>query len=258
MNPREFISSIPSVSKLRIMSEAEKFDVIKDVDNLFGSLAEGYISPISNIKTVEDYKEYLSSSSVVKSDEEVRLRDIFRNAAILKDFVGRFDELPNALDGESQMHLNDSLRKAIFEKRTGLNIDITLSDNQGTLTVCSQNKKVNLPFYLALQDDVAWAADEEVLIRKGPIALDPSLMSEIPRLAKALSEIIIAKTDKQLGLVIDDFTIQHHEVDEYFFSNYFSEDNALATELSQFVSQRGVEVTPDVSSPKYNDHGLSA
>ncbi len=257
MNPKEFISSIPSMSKLRIMSEAEKFDAIKDVDNIFESLAAGYASPITDIRTVEDYKGYLSSSSLTKSDEEVRLRDMFKNAAILKDFVGRFDTLPSGLDGQSQMHLNDSLRKAIFEKRTGLDVDITLSDNQGTLTVCSQNKKVNLPFYLALQDDVAFEGDEVVEIKKGPIALDPSLMSEVPRLTKALSDIIIAKTDRQFGLVIDDFTIQHHEVDEYFFSNYFSEDNALATELSQFVAQRGIDITPNVSSPDYDEQGLS-
>jgi len=240
----ETINSLPTPKQIKLMGIDEKFDALKVVEQIFSSLSDNYQSPISDIRTPNAYRNYLSQHKSIAHNEGVRVRDVMRNAALLKDFVGRFNMLPTNLEAGSQFQLRESLESSIFHMKTGLSSSVEMDANepakQGVLHINKGNVKASLPFYMSYTPATAFDVDEKpVDIQIGSIQLSPDIHSKFPHLAVRLNSIIVANTGDQCGLIFDDdFSIQASEIDDMLFLNHLSSDKGVINELNRFFDRQ--------------------
>lgn len=240
-NPKyQELLNIPKVSKLKFMSDVEKFDAIKVSDQIMSTLADNYQSPIENVKTLEEYKTLVNSSKNFAQNEAIRVRDVLRNVGLLQDYVGRFDALPAGLDGPSNLHIRESIENSMFHAVTGLSVDASLHDGVGELNVNFGNTTAKLPFYIAYKGSEAESHDgSPVGIKIGPIQLSPDIQSKFPQLSAALNKINVADTPQPFGLVIEgDFNLQSREFDDKFFVNHLSRNTNVVKEIKDFMMKQ--------------------
>lgn len=238
------IAALPTPKQLKLRDIDQKFDALKTAEQIFASIADNYLSPISEIRTPSAYREYLSKHESVAHNEGVRALDVMRNAALLKDFVGRFNMLPENVDATSQFHLRESLESAIVHMNTGLSSDIEMDaeypSKQGVLHIHKGNTTASLPFYMSYQPATAFDIDDSpVDIELGAMQLSPDIQHKFPHLSAKLNSVIVANTGDHVALVIDDdFSIQAREIDDMLFLNHLSGDKGVINELTRFFDKQ--------------------
>lgn len=254
------IEQLPTPSRLKLLSLEDKFDALKKAEQIFSEISDNYETPLTDIRTPKAYRNFLAQNKVLAHDEGIRARDVMRNAALLKDYVGRFGMLPNQLNGESQLHLRESLEASIFQMKTGIRAEVSLSDDnkQGLLSISKGNVTMDIPFYIAYAHANAFdVEDNRIDIKVGSLQISPELQPKFPRLANAMNEILIADTPDQMGLVIDaDFTLQAREVDDMLFVNNLSNNTGVIKEVSGYLDKQQLRREASMSATLDNNNQL--